>query len=73
MNFANNKDLLFMLKVQGESMINAAILDGDYIIVERQPTANNGDIVVALVDNTKMQRLKPTIRKTVISDCSRKI
>lgn len=50
MNFANNKDL-FMLKVQGESMINAAILDGDYIIVERQPTANNGDIVVALVDN----------------------
>lgn len=50
MNFANNKDL-FMLKVQGESMVNAAILDGDYIIVERQPTANNGDIVVALVDN----------------------
>ena len=50
MNFANNKEL-FMLKVQGESMINAAILDGDYIIVERQPTANNGDIVVALVDN----------------------
>ncbi len=49
MDFANNKDL-FMLKVQGESMINAAILDGDYIIVERQPTAINGDIVVALVD-----------------------
>ncbi len=49
MNFANNKDL-FMLRVQGESMINAAILDGDLIIVERQPTAKNGDIVVALVD-----------------------
>lgn len=49
MDFANNKDL-FMLKVQGESMINAAILDGDYIIVQRQPTAVNGDIVVALVD-----------------------
>lgn len=48
-NFANNKDL-FMLRVQGESMINAAILDGDLIIVERQPTAKNGDIVVALVD-----------------------
>ena len=49
-DFAHNKDL-FMLKVQGESMINAAILDGDMIIVERQSTAKNGDIVVALVDN----------------------
>lgn len=50
LDFAKNKDL-FMLKVQGESMINAAILDGDYIIVQRQPVASNGDIVVALVDN----------------------
>ena len=49
-DFAHNKDL-FMLRVQGESMINAAILDGDMIIVERQATAKNGDIVVALVDN----------------------
>ena len=40
-----------MLKVSGESMINAAILDGDYIIVEQQPTASNGDIVVALVND----------------------
>ena len=40
-----------MLRVQGESMINAAILDGDMIIVERQTTAKNGDIVVALIDN----------------------
>ena len=50
MNFARNKDI-FMLKVRGESMINAAILDGDYIIVEQQPTASNGDIVVALVND----------------------
>lgn len=49
MDFAQNKDL-FMLKVSGESMINAAILDGDYIIVRQQPTATNGDIVVALVN-----------------------
>ncbi|MDD6483713.1 MAG: transcriptional repressor LexA [Clostridiales bacterium] len=49
MSFAKNKDL-FMLKVQGESMINAAILDGDYIIVRHQPTADNGDIVVALLN-----------------------
>lgn len=43
---------LFALKVRGESMINAAILDGDTVIVEQQPVASNGDIVVALVDNT---------------------
>lgn len=50
MDFAKNKDL-FMLKVSGESMIEAAILDGDYIIVRQQPTAVNGDIVVALVND----------------------
>ena len=50
MDFAHNKDI-FMLKVSGESMINAAILDGDYIIVQQQPTASNGDIVVALVND----------------------
>ena len=50
MNFVGNKNV-FMLKVSGESMIKAAIMDGDYIIVEEQPTAQNGDIVVALVNN----------------------
>lgn len=40
----------FMLKVRGESMINAGILDGDYIIVKQQNIANNGDMVVALID-----------------------
>lgn len=40
---------LFALKVKGESMINAGILDGDIVIVEQCPTADNGDIVVALV------------------------
>ncbi len=52
MSFAKNKDI-FMLKVSGESMINAAILDGDYIIVQQQPTASNGDIVVALVNDNE--------------------
>ena len=46
---SSNKEL-FMLKVQGESMINAGILDGDYVIVEKQATAENGDMVVALID-----------------------
>lgn len=49
MSFVGNKNI-FMLKVSGESMINAAILDGDYIMVEEQPVAENGDIVVALVN-----------------------
>ena len=40
----------FMLKVEGESMINAGIYDGDYIMVRQQNTANNSDIVVALVN-----------------------
>lgn len=40
---------LFALHVRGESMINAAILDGDVVIVEQTPTARNGDIVVALI------------------------
>ena len=42
----------FMLKVKGESMINAGILDGDNILVKRQNTAKNGDMVVALVDHS---------------------
>ena len=42
----------FMLKVKGESMVNAGILDGDQVHVKQQPTASNGDIVVALVDDS---------------------
>lgn len=42
----------FMLKVKGESMINVGIYDGDLILVEEQSTANNGDIVVALIEDS---------------------
>lgn len=42
---------LFALKVRGESMINVGIYDGDTVIVEQTSVAENGDIVVALVDN----------------------
>ncbi|WP_302413696.1 transcriptional repressor LexA [uncultured Ruminococcus sp.] len=42
---------LFALRVRGESMINAAILDGDMVVIEQTPYAENGDIVCALVDN----------------------
>ena len=41
------KGNLFMLRVRGESMIEAGILDGDYVVVRQQPDAENGDIVVA--------------------------
>jgi len=46
----NYSNPLFALKVRGESMINAAILDGDIVVVEQTPYAENGEIVVALVD-----------------------
>ncbi|WP_167956584.1 transcriptional repressor LexA [Anaerosporobacter faecicola] len=42
----------FMLKVKGESMINAGIFSGDKILVEKVSTADNGDIVVALIDDS---------------------
>ncbi len=48
-DMATNQDM-FMLRVQGESMINAGILNGDLIIVSRQPTAENGEMVVAMID-----------------------
>ncbi len=42
---------LFLLKVVGDSMINAAIADGDWVVVRQQPDADNGDIVAAMIDN----------------------
>ncbi|WP_151524389.1 transcriptional repressor LexA [Serinicoccus kebangsaanensis] len=42
---------LFLLKVVGDSMIDAAICDGDWVVVRRQPTAVNGEIVAAMLDN----------------------
>jgi len=42
---------LFLLKVVGDSMIEAAICDGDWVVVRQQPTADNGDIVAAMLDN----------------------
>ncbi|WP_122262171.1 transcriptional repressor LexA [Ornithinimicrobium cerasi] len=42
---------LFLLKVVGDSMIDAAICDGDWVVVRRQPTAVSGDIVAAMLDN----------------------
>ena len=57
----------YVLRVKGESMIEEGILDGDYVIVERNPSPRNGDIVVALLDNAyatlkKFYREKNQIR-----------
>jgi len=47
----SGKRTAFVLQVKGESMIEEGIHDGDYVVIERQEEANNGDIVVALVDD----------------------
>ena len=48
-----NKEV-FALKVSGESMINAGILDGDIVIVQKQDIANNGEIIVAMTDENEV-------------------
>ncbi|WP_430609146.1 transcriptional repressor LexA [Enterococcus sp. DIV0876] len=49
-DLANSSGSLFMLTIRGESMINAGILDGDQVIVRKQQSAQNGDIVIAMTD-----------------------
>lgn len=51
MEFMPNNDT-FMLTVRGESMVNVGIYDGDYVLVEKRQTASNGEIVVALVNDS---------------------
>lgn len=53
----------FMLTVKGESMVEAGIMDGDYILVHQQNTANNGDIVVAMVDGFESEATVKTFFK----------
>lgn len=45
-----DEDRSFILRIQGDSMINAGIIEGDYVIVRQQQSANNGDIVVAMTE-----------------------
>lgn len=73
----------FMLKVKGDSMINAGIFNGDKILVQKQSDAQNGDIVVALVDDSATVktfykedghfRLRPendTMDPIIVNECS---
>lgn len=48
--YGSSDDQLFMLEIMGESMIEAGILNGDYVVVRQQNTANNGEIVVAMTE-----------------------
>lgn len=72
----------FMLNVKGESMINAGIYDGDQILVQKQSDAHNGDIVVALVDDSatvktfykenghfRLQPENDTMDPIIVEDC----
>ena len=49
--YGTSEENLFMLEVMGESMIEAGILDGDYVVVKQTNTANNGEIVVAMTED----------------------
>ena len=73
----------FMLHVKGESMINAGILDGDQILVQQQSNARNGDIVVALVEDSatvktfykedghiRLQPENDTMEPIIVEDCT---
>ena len=82
MEFMPNKQT-FMLKVQGESMINAGILDGDYVLVEERKTARNGEMIVALVEDgatvkrfykeegiIRLQPENDTMDPIIVPDCT---
>lgn len=73
----------FMLKVQGESMINAGILNGDYVLVEERKTARNGEMIVALVEDgatvkrfykeegiIRLQPENDTMDPIIVPDCT---
>ena len=73
---------VFMLHVKGESMINAGILDGDDVIIRRQNTAHNGQIVCALIDDSatiktfykeadhiRLQPENDTMDPIIVSEC----
>jgi len=81
-NFVKSNSELFILKVSGESMIEAGIFDGDLAIIEKVSTASNGDIVVALIDNEatiktfykedgyiRLQPENSTMNPIIVKDC----
>lgn len=80
--FRTNKEL-FILEVKGQSMIETGIYEGDYLIVQQQQVADNGDIVVALIDDSatvktfykedghiRLQPQNSTMKPIIVNDCS---
>ena len=55
---------LFLLKVSGDSMINAAIADGDWVVVRKQETAENGEIVAAMLDGATPEATVKTFKRS---------
>ena len=81
MEFMPNNDV-FILEVKGESMINVGIFEGDWIVVEKKNTARNGEIIVALVDDSatvktfykedghiRLQPENDTMDPIIVPDC----
>ena len=60
-----------LLSVKGESMINAGILDGDYVLIKQQSNAENGDMVVALVEDSAT--VKRFFKEEGVIDFSRRM
>lgn len=56
-------DSTFILRVRGQSMVDAGILDGDFVVVRQQPTATDGDIVVAMVDVDSSGEPEATVKR----------
>ena len=79
-----HNDTVFMLRVKGESMIEAGIFDKDLVLVRQQPTADNGDIIVALIDgdyatvktfykengHIRLQPENSSMSPIIVSDCA---
>lgn len=80
--FFPHKNQLFMLQIKGQSMIGSGINDGDYVIIQQQSTAVNGEIVVALIDDSatvktfykekdyiRLQPENPSMEPIIVDDC----
>jgi repressor LexA len=76
-------DDCFVLRVRGESMINAGLYDGDLAVVKQQQTAQNGDVIVALIDDeatikrffregrkVRLQPENPAMEPIIVDKCA---
>lgn len=82
-DFFPSNNNMFILEIKGTSMIGVGIMDGDYLIVQQQSTASNGEIVVALIedsatvktfyrekDHIRLQPENPDMKPIIVDDCT---